>query len=202
MKYAAAMRIAKDFRDWIKDLCLQVEIVGSLKRGDKEDVGDIELLMILDPEKNKVKVEFGMFRIGEKKKNLYQTVFDQRVHNSVAPYKLKEAIQKADGQRLKRFALVDYSTASDDFCIEFWIVRPDTWGIQNVIRTGPREFSQKYVTNIRDGGLLPDMYRYIRGMTQIQQADTGIPLDLPTEKDALAVLGLGWIAPGDRHRYG
>lgn len=201
MNHVKASKIANDFREWIKDLCLDVEVVGSVKRGDKVDVDDIELLLILDPEKNRVRAEFGMFKTGEKK-SLYSTQFAQRLHTGTAPYKLKQAIHKADGEKLKRFALADYSTAHKDFCIEFWIVRPETWGIQNVLRTGPREFSQKYVTNIRDGGRLPDMYRYIRGLTQIQQADTGIPLDLPTERDAIAVLGLGWITPSDRHQYG
>ena len=50
MKHTDAMKIAKEFLDYIKDLCIKVEIVGSLKRMDKINIGDIELLLILDPE--------------------------------------------------------------------------------------------------------------------------------------------------------
>jgi DNA polymerase/3'-5' exonuclease PolX len=160
LKHEDAMVIAQRFVSFLTDLCIEIdgkrmiERVGSLKRG-AGTVGDVELLMILDPERPRV-------QFGDKK--VYATRLDQRLATDPnIPYKLQPAIKKADGKALKRFALVDYSRPMDDFCIELFIVKPDTWGIQNVIRTGPKEFSKRYVTNKRAGGLLPNNLSYISG---------------------------------------
>lgn len=197
MKHAAALNIANEFVDWISDLCVRKEIVGSLKRGDKEFVHDIEILLILKP--GTPKVEFGMFKPGQKK-IIHKTLLDQRLHTTPAPYKLQDAIHKADAGKLKRFALADFSKV-EEFCIEFLITTPEKWAIKNVISTGPRRFSQKFVTNIRDGGLLPNRYQYITGLTQIQERSAGKVMQLHEEADAIALLELGWIEPKDRHRY-
>jgi DNA polymerase/3'-5' exonuclease PolX len=191
LKHEEAMTIAQAFVAFLQDLCLPgyIQIVGSLKRGAPE-VGDIELLMILDP--TPPRAQFG-------DKKIYTTKLEQRLATSLdIPYVIQEAKHKANGPALKRFALTDYSNAAKDFCIEFWIVKPETWGIQNVIRTGPREFSKRYVTNRRAGGLLPNNLSYITGMTRIRDDNTMELLDLPTEEAAIGILSRGWIPPEER----
>lgn len=193
LEHQDAMAIAQAFVSFLRDLCLPgyIEIVGSLKRGSV-DVGDIELLMILDPALPRA-------QFGDKK--IYATRLDQRLAtNPNIPYKLQEAIHKANGPALKRFALTDYSRPADDFCIELYIVKPETWGIQNVIRTGPREFSKRYVTNRHQGGLLPNNLTYITGMTRIRNDYTQQLLDLPTEEAAIRILSRGWIPPEERYK--
>lgn len=189
LKHEEAMKIAQDMVRFLADLCTQIEIVGSLKRGSRM-VGDIELLMILDP--TRPRVQFG-------DKKIYLTRLDQRLATDPnIPYKLQEAIHKANGPALKRFAFTDYSRPMDDFCIELFIVKPETWGIQNVIRTGPKAFSKRYVTNKRAGGLLPNHLTYIKGETRIRDENTMQLLDLPTEEAAIGILSRGWIPPEER----
>jgi DNA polymerase/3'-5' exonuclease PolX len=195
LKHDEAMVIAQRFMSFLSDLCIEIdgkrmiEIVGSLKRGSHM-VGDVELLMILDP--TRPRAQFG-------DRKVYPTRLDQRLATDLnIPYKLQEAIKKANGPALKRFALTDYSRPMDDFCIELFIVKPETWGIQNVIRTGPKEFSKRYVTNKRAGGLLPNNLSYISGMTRIRDDSTMNLLDLPTEEAAIKVLSRGWIPPEER----
>lgn len=191
VKHEEAMKIAQSFVSFLQDLCLPgyIEIVGSLKRG-AHTVGDIELLMILDPAPPRA--QFG-------DKNVYKTKLDQRLATDPdIPYKLQEAIHKANGDKLKRFALTDYSRPYDDFCLELFIVKLETWGIQNVIRTGPQGFSKRYVTNKRKGGLLPNHLTYIEGMTRIRDDNTMELLNLPTEEKAIGILSRGWIPPEER----
>src|SRR5688572_31560412 len=105
LKHEEAMTIAQAFVSFFRDLCLPgyIEIVGSLKRG-AQDVGDIELLMILDPAPPRV-------QFGDKK--IYTTRLEQRLAtNPNIPYKIQEAHHKANGPALKRFALTDYSNAA------------------------------------------------------------------------------------------
>lgn len=193
MKHEDAMKIAQSFVAFLQDLCLPdyLQIVGSLKRGS-HTVGDIELLMILDA--TMPRAQFG-------DKKVYKTRLEQRLATDPdIPYKLQEAIHKANGDALKRFALTDYSRPYDDFCLELYIVKEETWGIQNVLRTGPKEFSKRYVTNKRAGGLLPNHLSYISGMTRIRDDNTMKLLDLPTEEKAIGILSRGWIPPEERYK--
>lgn len=186
-----AMQIANAFYEYLKDICTDLEIVGSLKRGEPT-VGDIELLMILDPSLRPPRPVFGQ-------KKIFKTQLDERLTSSAAPYLLQEAIHKADGDRQKRRAIVEYSKPADDFCIEFFIVTEETWGIQNVIRTGPRGFSKRFVTNKREGGLLPNHLQYVQALTRIMDMNNGGNyLDLRTEQAAIGILSRGWIEPADR----
>lgn len=197
MKYDQALGIANEYVEWIDDICVRREIVGSLKRGDREFVHDIEILLILKP--GTPKVSFGMRPVGSKQK-LYRTFLDERIHTTPAPYAMQDAINKADGDKLKRLSIIEFSKEKE-FCIEFWITTPEKWGILNVIRTGPLKFSKNFVTNVKHGGLLPNRYEYIEGQTQIKERSAGKVLSLPEEADALALIELGWIEPAHRHRY-
>ncbi len=191
MKYADALELATEYVEWLRDCCLRIEIVGSVKRGDKEDVHDIEIMLIAVP--SAPRPEFGQ-------KVVHKNKLEQRLAQLVREGILREARKKANGDRLKRFAIVEHSSI-EDFCLELFIVRPETWGIQNVIRTGPSEFSRLFVTNKAQRGLLPDNYQYIKGETVIVHRSSGAPIPLPEERDAIALLGLGWIAPADRRKY-
>jgi hypothetical protein len=192
MKLAEAVELAGEYVEWLRDCCLRIEVVGSVKRGDKAEVHDIEILLIADPATPRP--EFG-------KKVVYKSRLEARLAQLVGEGMLREARKKANGEKLKRFAIVDCSNDLEDFCLELFIVHPETWGIQNVIRTGPFEFSKRFVTNKAHMGLLPDDLQYIKGETKIVKRSTQEALSLPEEADALAILGLGWIEPGQRWKY-
>lgn len=192
MRIQDARTLAEQFSIWLQPVCTRLEIVGSVKRMDKEAVHDIEILLIADP--TPPKVFFGQ-------KKVYRTLLDEHLATSTPPKRLMQPKNKADGDKLKRFAVAEFSSYAADFCLELFIVQPETWAIQNVIRTGPGDFSKQFVTNKNKGGLLPNRYLYIKGQTQIFDRETNHTLELKEEKDALALLGLGWIAPNRRHKF-
>lgn len=117
----------------------------------------------------------------------------------------------ADGDRQKKFWL-NYAGIKVDL---FICIPPSDWGVQAVIRTGPKEFGHWCVTNRTYGGALPDEYFVKHQVVWIkseigkyevpESQDKAIPLltptnhlSMPEEIDFLKFLGLGWIEPKDR----
>jgi hypothetical protein len=186
MKYQKAKDLAEMFATMLTLACSRVEIVGGVKRGDREECHDIELLIIPDP--HTPRPEFGQ-------KVIHKTTLDKFLFDLCEQSILKF---KKGGDKYKQYEILE-AGEPEPFYLELWIVNERTWGIQNVIRTGPRGFSHRFVTPEAMGGLLPNDHRYIKGETRIEV--DGKTLKLPEEADALAVLGLGWIEPKDRHRY-
>ncbi len=187
MEYIKAKYLADKFYELIKPACVRIEIVGSVKRADKLDVHDIEYLVIAND--RTPRPDFGQ-------KVVFKTMLDKVLHELCEQGLLKFV---KGGEKLKQYSILEADTLNP-FHMELYIVRPETWGIQNVIRTGPSEFSHRFVTNKAYGGLLPDDCEYIRGETQIKRQ--GKVLDLPEEADVIGLLGLGWIEPKHRHRLG
>ena len=185
MLYATAKYFADQYAEMIRPGCVRLEIVGSVKRGDKLDVHDIEYLVIAN--EKTPRPEFGQ-------KVVFRTKLDQVLYELCQEGRLRFV---KGGDKLKQYELTE-ADELNPFHIEIYIVKPETWGIQNVIRTGPREFSHRFVTNKAYGGLLPDDCEYIRGKTQIKR--NGRVLELPEEADAIGLLGIGWIEPKNRHR--
>lgn len=186
MNYKLALAYAHDLAHKVRPGCLRLEIVGSVKRGDQVEVHDIEFLVI--PNLKTPRPYFGQ-------KNPPLTMLDkvlQDLVNDGALWPVK------GGEKFKQY-IIQGVESLNPFHLEIYIVRPETWGIQNVIRTGPQKFSRRFVTNKEFGGLLPDIYRYIRGETRIVKG--GTTLELPEEKDAIALLGLGWIEPWNRRKF-
>lgn len=199
MIYKQALEVANKFMDILSPATERIEIMGSVKRGDKPECHDLELLMILKP--GHPRPEFGS-------KVIYQTHLDQILDRLQATRVLRQPIRKANGEKYKKFAIVKYSELNE-FCLDLFIVKPETWGLQNVIRTGPSLFSHCFVTNQGElafdretgksyKGLLPREYQYVRGETRIVRGEETV--SLPEESDAIALLGRGWIDPKDRRK--
>ena len=180
--------LAERYASYIQPACSRLEIVGSVKRYERNDADchDIEFLVIADPKT--LRPEFGQKVIH--KNMLHKVMFD------LCEMGLLKFVKGKD--KFRKYAILDIETF-EPFHLELWIVTERTWGIQNVIRTGPKGFSHRFVMQKSLGGLLPDDHRYIKGETRIEC--DGVTLNLPEEADALAVLGLGWIEPKDRHRW-
>lgn len=195
MKYQEAKDLAQRYAELVKQGCHRLEIVGSVKRADKAECHDIEFLVIADD--RTPRPEFGQ-------KVLHKTMLDKVLYDLCQGGALQPI--KTGGEKFKQYGIVEAKTVNP-FCLDIFIVRPETWGIQNVIRTGPSLFSHRFVTNQsmsfydretgrRFNGLLPDQYEYVRGETRILCG--GVALSLPEETNALSVLGLGWIPPVER----
>lgn len=194
MIYREAKDLAERLARIVNPGCRRLEIVGSVKRGDRAECHDIEFLVIAD--ERTPRPEFGQ-------KVVQKSMLD-KVLWELCGWGVLKFVKGAD--KLRQYEILDAGTVNP-FHLELWIVRPETWGIQNVIRTGPSLFSHRFVTNrsatcfVRETGqtwpgLLPDQYTYIRGETRIMHRET--TLSLPEEGDALALLGMGWIEPKDR----
>lgn len=193
MLLSDALPLAEKYLSLLSPGCVRIETVGSVKRQDSFEVHDLEFLII--PDENRAPLEFG--------KKIPQINF-YKVLNDLESRGLLRFVKGASRQR--QYQLTEVNSLNP-FILELWIVNPLTWGIQNVIRTGPTLFSHCYVmnrsltywdekTNRRYRGLLPDDLKYIRGETKIMSGDA--VLSLPEEKDALALIGHGWVEPKKR----
>lgn len=200
MDLKTAIITANEFMAYLAPACARIEIVGGVKRQDAREVHDIELLMILNGQHPRP--EFG-------DKVIHKTMLDKILYDLKDVGRLRDPLKRANGEKYKKFAIVD-TGALNEFCLDLFIVNESTWGIQNVIRTGPKFFAHSYVTpqgvkwvdresGQRGYGLLPEIYQYVRGETCIMAGD--VRMNLPDEEDAIALLGYGWIEPGKRRNY-
>lgn len=203
MKYAEALTIAEDLVEHLRPACKRIEIKGSISRL-KDEPGDIEILAVPDPSPvPRAKLEFG-----KPIPRNYNTLLDKMVDGMKKDGKID---LYADGDRQKKFWIVEAGIKVDLFiCIP-----PSDWGVQAVIRTGPKEFGHWCVTNCKYGGVLPDEY-FVKHQVVWIKSEIGksdIPenqdkaialltktnhLSMPEEIDFLNLLGLGWIEPKDR----
>lgn len=102
---------------------------------------------------------------------------------------------------------------------EIWTARPDTWGIVLLIRTGPGDFSKRFVTDLRkhgcvahDGAVwrlsdnpadhtlpnLTDREARQRGLWIRDEIARGVQIPTPTEHDVFRLIGWSDIKPEDR----
>jgi len=158
MDYAKAYDLSRHFLKLLTPVGTRIEPVGSIKRADPnthiKGVHDIEFLIIPDP--SRIPPVFGAGR-DQPKNKLEQLIADLRADGVIA-----DPDRKANGERYKKFAIVgaeqdsreveeriaeNAGAMSKEFCLELFIVTPRTWAIQNVIRTGPSAFSQRFVTS-------------------------------------------------------
>lgn len=197
MLYEQALSLANKYRELLSPGSTRIEIVGSVKRGDQLDVKDIEFLII--PDERRAPLKFG---------HKIPPINFYRVIGELEAEGLLQFKMGASKQR--KYAITEVNTINP-FILELWIVREETWGIQNVIRTGPALFSHAYVTNRNltfydekskheYHGLLPEELEYLKGETMIRPRGGSVPILLPEERDALAVIGYGWVEPKDRRR--
>jgi DNA polymerase/3'-5' exonuclease PolX len=206
MKLTEALPIATSLFEQIAPVCDRIEIVGSFKRR-KAEVGDLEFLLILKP--GTPAPVFG------KPKEIYKTHLDKLLAEMERDGLLRQAVNKADGDRLKRREIVGVNFITG-FNLELFIVTPATWGLQCTIRTGSSWFSHRTVTNQnaiafdresgkKAPGFLPNDLRYVKGKdlesgeSCIKRGDEIIPL--PEEADVFDLVFGHWIDPTVRAAY-
>lgn len=206
MNYADATPLAEKFLSLVSPVCVRAEVVGSWKRKKQENIHDLEILLIQKP--GHPLPEFG------RPKSIYPTHLDKLLADLEYREVIRQAADKKDGAKLKKRAIV--GAGLNEFCIEFYIVTPATWGLQNLIRTGNSWFSHRCVTNksvmawnretgAKAAGFLPDEFRYVKGKdlesgeSCIKRGDEIIPL--PEESDVFNLIFGKWIEPKDRVGY-
>lgn len=192
MKLGVAQKIARALVDELRPGCERIEFAGSLRR-HKPEVGDIEIVCIPRVE------AAGLF--GAEERSLLLPILDRLCEERRLAF-------LQGGEKARKYAFVRH----EGLCLDLFIVRPETWGYQFAIRTGPAAYSKALVTRRSEGGLLPDdciihdarVWRKVRAGAA---AVTGewVQVDgenfehvpTPEERDFLELCG-GWREPWDR----
>jgi len=186
MNLSEASYQARQLLAYLTPACERAEIAGSIRRGNA-DVKDIEIVCIPKPRPRPVFGDARPFKT-ELDALLYQM---SQTHSS--QYELK-AIK--GGDKYKQFLLPKAGINLDLFIC----TPPAQFGVQFVIRTGPADFSQWVVTQRSKGGALPDGYYVKDGavwrLSLHGEADESI--EMPSERDFLEFLGIGWVDPSKR----
>jgi DNA polymerase/3'-5' exonuclease PolX len=186
MNYLTAKHIANELVTGLRDACQRIEIAGSVRRA-KAEVKDLELVCI--PLPGAPRPEFGQ--------KPFVSWLGQALHNLEQANYLGTRIK--DGEKYKQIIINTKSLGfitTELFKLDLFIVRPETWGVQFAIRTGPAEFSHKLVTRQEWGGLLPDHMKVEDGLLWDTQTRQVIPT--LEEQDFFAALGLEWLEPKAR----
>lgn len=79
--------------------------------------------------------------------------------------------------------------------MDLFIVRPETWACQFIIRTGPSEFSKRFVTQRSQGGMLPTGWRVQDGMLWDENGEV---VGVSSEQAAFEAIGKPWREPWER----
>lgn len=161
----------------------RIEIAGSVRRG-KPEVKDIELVAI--PNLMPPRPEFGQKLVA-------------RTRQAAVLYNLQrtgliELIK--DGEKYKQFWILQEHAHLIKVDL-FLVTPPAQWGVIQVIRTGPAEFSQWMVTPISKGGALPDGF-HVDGGCVLADGMVACAQHMPEEQDFFTFCGLEWIEPGKR----
>ncbi len=160
----------------------RVMIVGSVRRA-KADVGDIEILYT---------PKFGpgqpdLFGDGPDMVNLaFERLSELRSAGALI-LRLDKDDRSAFGERYQR---VTWRGCRFDL---FACFAPAHWGVLQLIRTGPAEFSHRMVTP-KPYGFLPMGMQVKDG----QLVDRGTVLDVPDEEAWFRHVGMDYIEPRDR----
>lgn len=186
MNYLIAKHIADELVAGLAPACQRIEVAGSVRRA-KPEVKDIELVCI--PKPGAPRPEFGQKPIASW---LEHGLLELEQGNYLGS-RLK------DGDKYKQIVIntkgLGFITP-EMFKLDLFIVRPETWGVQFAIRTGPAEFSHKLVTKQEWGGWLPDQMKVEDGLLWDTKNRQVFPT--PEEQDFFAAIGVEWLEPKAR----
>lgn len=146
----------------------EAHVVGSIRRR-KSDVGDIEILVHRDAEIN-LDIGVGPLYPGE-----YEKIKGGPRKTAAAPWRYWQIRHRDSGVHVDLFRCDDKNRGS-----------------QMIIRTGPADFSQHFVTMLRRHGCYHD-----RGY--VWDSDDHIVMECPTEHDAFLLAHMTYTQPENRH---
>ena len=168
MKLEQAKQIAERWLELLKPYTERIEIAGSIRR-EKPEVKDIELVCV--PRMDSEPDMFGTLR----------------AYNTLNRYILENAVYcTKNGDRYKQIV-----TGVDIKLDLFIVLPPAQWGVIFLIRTGSAQYSHRFVTPKREGGLLPSHMKVANGALLMN----GKPLMTPEEIDVFRLAGAPWVEP-------
>jgi len=172
----------------------RIVIAGSIRRG-RPDVKDIEL--VVTPRFRPTQVD--LFGEPAGYTNLFDTCIDDLIARDILGYRLDINGRKSAGERSKRLVWNSGSMAGIGIDL-FSVLPPAQFGLLQMIRTGPADYSKRLVTPKRKGGLLLDGFRVVNGA--IWELDklgmSTIMHSTPEESDVCRLLGIPLLPPEER----
>jgi DNA polymerase/3'-5' exonuclease PolX len=171
MRLVEAKAIADEWLWRLTPYCERVEIAGSVRRC-KPEVGDIEI--VCRPVMQECADMFGevVDRI-----SMVDAFFGEN------DYKLIKS-----GTRYKQ---VDLGDINLDL---FMVIEPAQWGVIFLIRTGPADYSHRFVTSKQRGGMMPSNMQVKDGAIWLN----GKIIQTPEESDVYRLIGAEFVAPERR----
>lgn len=179
---AQAEELAGEIMELLAPYTTRLEVVGSIRRR-KADCGDVEILAVPRFEEWPGGDLFGgMVRVN---------VLNERCRElmEASPFRLRLRGRGAFGERYKQ---LEYRGFALDL---FSCLPPASWGVLQVIRTGPADFSHRFVSPRRHGGMMPE-WAHVRDGA-IWHLD-GQLIEAPEETDVFRVLGIPYLDPEAR----
>lgn len=179
-----ATALAWELVSLLSPVCERIEIAGSLRRG-RETIGDIELVCIP--------------RYGAASRDLFNEVIEPGVNlldlECDHQFTLGTLGKRYDKNGRPRWGSgLKWATFRDVAVDLFPVIAPAQWGVDFLLRTGSAAFSQRFVTPVEKGGLMP------KGMYCAQGAlwRDGVRLETPEEEDCFRAIGLRYVEPSAR----
>lgn len=164
--------------------CERVEVAGSIRRR-RPDVGDIELVAI-----PRITPVFGL--LGDEPIGEFNGLAEVRdgliADGTLAPH-------PTDPKLGPRYSKLLHPASG--LQVDLFSARPETFGLILLIRTGPADYSRRFVTDIRRLGwhvAKGELHR--GGLGCGSYACEVVPT--PEERDVHATIGLPWVAPAAR----
>lgn len=179
---AEALADAEAFKALFPPTCYQRWVVAGSIRRQKPEVGDVEHAVL--PAFGPINVGGGLFA-ETKEGNLLWHHLNQLVANGT----LAKHVYGATGYRWgERYRGMDFR----GFLHEIWTATETNFGNILFIRTGPAEYSQAIVTQIRNGG------RYVQDKGFLVEVATGNRIPCPDEATYCRYAGIPLLSPTER----
>ena len=194
---AAAAAVVEE----LATLCDRLVVAGSIRRG-APSVKDIE--PVANPEDEPRPAPGTMFNI--ESTDLLDQFLEHVVSHGRHKFLFRPQTYRGRtapwGSRQKKLWLHHEGI---DWPVDLFIVTPETWASQLIIRTGPAEFCARLVKASIYGGAMPPSYRQLDGRLQkvsgwdhVREREVYEPLDTPTEEAYFAALSLPAWRPEER----
>lgn len=181
-----AYHVADELRERLWPACERLEIAGSLRR-NRAEVGDLELIAVPRV-------------IEESGGDLWGT--PQRV--SLLGRKVTELIEDGivdldptDPKRGERYMKLVH--VASRLQIDLFVVRPESFGLAWIVRTGPASYSQWLVSEAKRRSYHVAHFALHAGNGHAEPAECRCPsIPTPAERDVYRLLGLPYEEPEQR----
>lgn len=186
---AEAARVAEQLLTVLSLGCDRATIAGSIRRR-RPDVGDIEIVAV--PRVHTERIPEGLFGERDLLVNELDVVLDTLLMDGTL------ASHPDDPKRGPKYS--KHIHAASGIQVDLFSTTADRFGVALLIRTGPKDYSHRFVTLIRSRGF------HVGGGMALHRgplacADRIAPCEAiptPEEEDVYRTVGLTWLDPEDR----